>query len=111
MTEEKKNINLGFRATASRQEELKIAGARRKQSVQEMLEEGLGLLLEGRETAAKPHALPLVAVKPINARWHAMLDEILADKEERIGIEKNLQWAVDSIRKKGGVKRKPLSIS
>ena len=27
MSEEKKNINLGFRATASRQEELKIVGA------------------------------------------------------------------------------------
>lgn len=78
--------------------------------MQEMLEDGLRLLLESKEST-KPHPLPVVAPKPANARWHGMLDEILADKEERIGIEKNLQWAVDSIRKKTGPKSKHASRS
>lgn len=71
-----------------------------------MLEDGLRLLLDAK-VDAKPHPLPVVAPKAVNARWHALLDEILADKEERIGIEKNLQWAVDWIHKKTGAKRKP----
>jgi uncharacterized protein (DUF1778 family) len=52
MIEEKKNINLGFRATASRQEALKIAAAKRRQSVQEMIEEALEALLEEQSLVA-----------------------------------------------------------
>lgn len=43
--ENRKKINLSFRVTEDRQEQLKIAGARRRLSIQQMIEAGLDLLL------------------------------------------------------------------
>lgn len=40
-------------------------------------------------------------------QWHDWLDEVLADQEERVGIEKNLKWAIDSIRNNKSGKKKP----
>src|ERR1700687_6497423 len=47
--ENTKKINRSFRVTEDRQEQLKIAGARRRLSIQQMIEAGLDLLLLEKE--------------------------------------------------------------
>lgn len=46
------------------------------------------------------------AFSEANRIWHMRLEEILAEPSERVGIEKNLLWAVDSIRGRKGPRRK-----
>src|SRR6478735_583304 len=89
MSEEKKNINLGFRATGSRQEELKVIAAKRRQSVQEMLEDGLVLLL-GQGDASKSR---YAALNTKDQGWHDMLAAILGsgDKGCIDAVTKNLE--------------------
>lgn len=57
MREQKKRVQVGFRVTEERQEELKIASARRRQSMQEMIEAGLELLLAMPVATPKPEEL------------------------------------------------------
>lgn len=77
MIDNTKKINFSFRVSPKRQEELKIASARRKQSVQEMLERGLDLLLTdsvGREIPLPSSPSPYA---PENHDLHDKLELIL----------------------------------
>lgn len=86
MAESTKKINVAFRVTEARQEELKILSARRRQSIQSMLEQGLELLLE------KGHQPPVESTARLD-RWHAMLAEILSsdDRGAIIAVQENLK--------------------
>lgn len=78
----------------------KLPGA--ENSFQSLFEGWLIEWVEGRRQV--PTAIPKLDK---NQAWHDMLDEILGDRQERVGIEKNLQWAIDSIRSKKGVVSEP----
>jgi len=79
VSEPEKNINLSFRVTEARQEELKIFSARRRQSIQAMLEEGLELLLKEPRKSDPPSPTPPNLGQQFLAviRWHKMLSFIL----------------------------------
>jgi predicted transcriptional regulator len=53
VVELEKKINISFRVSDERQEELKILSARRRQSIQRMIEEGLELLASSPSAADK----------------------------------------------------------
>jgi hypothetical protein len=38
--------------------------------------------------------------KAADQKWHDMLAEVLADSVDRIGIEKNLEWACTAVRQR-----------
>jgi len=82
-------IQITFRIPADRHEALKIAAARRHESIQEMLEQGLDLLLDGpsprRSKGNKENA---------EERWHSMLDEIL-----RSGVEQAIEITQNNLSK------------
>ncbi len=108
-----KSVNTGFRITEERQEELKILAAKKRTSVQAIIEEALEQFLAAVELGRDPRTLDSgVATAgdypyPIaNQRWHDALEAVLGDPEERSAIEKSLQWATDSISKKQSAPRK-----
>lgn len=86
MPESTKKINVAFRVTEARQEELKILSARRRQSIQGMLEQGLELLLERGQQP------PIESTTRLD-RWHSMLAEILSsdDRGAIIAVQENLK--------------------
>ncbi len=89
MIESEKNKSIPFRVTEARREELKIAAARRRHSLQEMLERGLDLLLAGNApqlAQAPPRAIA-------NARWHQLLDEVLASGKADVvkAVQQNIE--------------------
>ncbi|SRR5579883_2219748 len=87
-----KKINLGFRVSEQRQEELKIISAKRRQSIQQMLEDGLEILLTGGTVQAAASESSMIAIRPDNRHWHQVLERVLAGPE-RVGITENLRWA------------------
>ena len=71
VSESEKNKSLSFRMTEAEWEELAIISKKRRQSIQQMLEDGLGLLL-GRSSEAE------VKVEPGDDVWIQMARFILA---------------------------------
>jgi hypothetical protein len=78
LPENKKNINLGFRVTAGRQEDLKVRSARRKQSIQQMIEQGLDLLFADTAPPGQPH------YETQNLPLHDKLERILNSGDAKI---------------------------
>lgn len=89
-----KKENLGFRANPARAKEIRIAAAQRGQSIQEMLDEGLALLLAGKpsqndSTIASdgPKAIESPNLGEISGErkeWVLKLLRILQSKEEEV---------------------------
>jgi len=105
VTDQKKNKNLGFRVTEARQEELKIASARRRQSIQEMIERALDNLLSTGHEVARPQERDTNK----NREWHEKLEVVLSRgmQKDKIGIQQNLDWAVaDILRRPSAVEAK-----
>jgi len=88
VSESSKKINLGFRVSPERQEELKIVSARRRQSLQRMLEEGLDLLIKER-----PNSEPARSDAAKDVRWHELLDVVLID-----GTQKQKEWLTGNLQ-------------
>jgi len=59
--------------------------------------------------ATDPPAAPVIAPIPYRVehqRWHDILERVLEDDDEKLGIMKNLEWAEAAINAKGPTKKR-----
>ena len=103
-------VQLSFRVPDQKRKELEHWATDHDTTIQDMVTAGLDLLL------AEP-ANPVTLADKLkhayhrqgaNERWHKMLDEVLdhGTERDRVGIQSNLEWAVNAIRSAGPPKRK-----
>lgn len=85
-------------------QEMRMASAESRIPIGVMVEQAWALYIRAKSTADAdlPPAIPSIPIPYLagNKRWHDILEQVLNDPDEALGIMKNLEWAERTVTAK-----------